>query len=104
MMPLTQDRAKPAVPFGGSYRIDVNNVNGFMFGHPMHIHGMMFQVLDVNGVAPPTRMWKDTVWMPPESTARLLLRADNAGQWMVHCHILEHQARGMMSRIDVVAP
>jgi len=27
--------------------------------------------------------------------------ADNPGNWMIHCHILEHQASGMMAVIRV---
>jgi FtsP/CotA-like multicopper oxidase with cupredoxin domain len=101
---MAHDEPLATFDLGREYRIDVDNVNGYRFGHPLHIHGVVFQVLDIGGVAPPSRMWKDTVWLPPESRARLVMRAEPAGQWMVHCHILEHQARGMMSRIDIVAP
>ena len=27
--------------------------------------------------------------------------ADNPGDWMLHCHILEHQSGGMMSVVRV---
>jgi FtsP/CotA-like multicopper oxidase with cupredoxin domain len=69
--------------------------------HPLHIHGLFFQVLDVDG-APETRLGnKDTAIVPREKTMRLALRYDALGHWMYHCHILEHATRGMMGHIHV---
>ena len=64
--------------------------------HPFHLHGMFFQVLDVNGVAVEHRGWKDTVIVPRYATVRFAVRYGEPGHWMYHCHILEHQERGMM--------
>ena len=33
--------------------------------------------------------------------ARLGVMADNAGMWMVHCHILDHAEAGMMRMLMV---
>jgi len=69
--------------------------------HPFHLHGMFFQVLDVNGVAPEHQGWKDTVIVPRYQTLRFAVRYGEPGHWMYHCHILEHQEAGMMGVLDV---
>jgi FtsP/CotA-like multicopper oxidase with cupredoxin domain len=56
----------------------------------------------VNGKAVPHRPWRDTVLVPPRGKARVALYADNPGDWMFHCHVLEHQAAGMMGIVRVV--
>lgn len=70
--------------------------------HPFHLHGMFFQVLDINGVPAAHRGWKDTVIVPRYTTLRFAVRYGEPGHWMYHCHILEHQERGMMGVLDVV--
>lgn len=64
--------------------------------HPFHLHGMFFQVLDVDGVPAAHRGWKDTVIIPRYATVRFAVRYGEPGHWMYHCHILEHQEHGMM--------
>ncbi len=69
--------------------------------HPFHLHGMFFQVLDVDGM-PETRLgWKDTVIVPQLSTLRFAVTYTGAGTWMYHCHILEHAELGMMGSLSV---
>jgi FtsP/CotA-like multicopper oxidase with cupredoxin domain len=77
--------------------------------HPMHIHGVQFQVLD-RGVAPQFESvwetvragyidegWKDTVLLWPGERVRLLIRFDDfPGLFMYHCHNLEHEDQGLM--------
>jgi hypothetical protein len=67
--------------------------------HPFHLHGMFFQVLDVEGKAPEHLGWKDTVNIPQKKTLRFAVRYGTAGRWMYHCHILEHAERGMMGEL-----
>jgi FtsP/CotA-like multicopper oxidase with cupredoxin domain len=69
--------------------------------HPFHLHGMFFQVLDVNGVPPAHLGQKDTVNVPQRSTLRFAVRYGGAGHWMYHCHILEHAERGMMGELRI---
>lgn len=38
---------------------------------------------------------KDTVYVPGMGYVILRLKADNAGIWMFHCHVLWHRAVGM---------
>ena len=50
--------------------------------------------------------WKDTVIAYPGQVTRLRLRFANAGQFVWHCHIVEHEDNEMMRpyRIGPVQP
>lgn len=85
---------------GRSYVL--NLVNDTAWHHPIHLHGMSFRVISRNGNANPRREWLDTVLLAPRETAEIAFVADNPGDWMFHCHVLEHQAAGMMSCIRVI--
>lgn len=67
--------------------------------HTMHLHGMDFQVIARNGspVSHPETM--NTVLLGPGETVDIAFRANNPGDWMFHCHILDHTMNGgdMMS-------
>jgi spore coat protein A len=87
--------------------------------HPMHMHLVMFQVLDrqafddVGGlivpigspVPPPAHEagWKDTVQVGPNEIVRVIARFDDyTGLFAYHCHILEHEDHEMMREFHVV--
>jgi FtsP/CotA-like multicopper oxidase with cupredoxin domain len=71
--------------------------------HPFHIHGFFFQVVQENGRTPSETAWKDTVNVPRKTQTRIAwLPDDRPGEWMYHCHILEHHAMGMMAHFAVV--
>jgi cysteine-rich repeat protein len=93
--------------------------------HPIHLHLVMFQVLDrqafevVNGailplgspVPPPPHEagWKDTVQVGPNEIVRVIMRFVNpldasaptyTGMFPYHCHILEHEDHEMMRQFE----
>jgi blue copper oxidase len=76
--------------------------------HPIHIHNAQFQILDRDGAAPPPeeRGLKDTVRVKSGETVRLMVRfehyRDAEHAYMYHCHMLEHEDRGMMGQFLVV--
>jgi FtsP/CotA-like multicopper oxidase with cupredoxin domain len=74
--------------------------------HPMHIHGLLFQVHSRNGntILPASEKgWKDTVLVNPRDTVKVLVRFDDyAGVYLFHCHNLEHEDDGMMLNIRVI--
>ena len=71
--------------------------------HPFHLHGFFFQVVEEDGKTPPVVSWKDTVNVPRKSQTRIAwLPDDRPGEWMYHCHILEHHAMGMMAHFEVI--
>ncbi|MCP1675393.1 FtsP/CotA-like multicopper oxidase with cupredoxin domain [Natronocella acetinitrilica] len=71
--------------------------------HPIHLHGHVFQVLGRDGEAATPVEWRDTVLMNPLERVRIAFVADNPGDWMFHCHVLEHQEAGMMGVVRVEA-
>ena len=70
--------------------------------HPFHLHGFFFHVLDENGDPVRPLALKDTVNVPMKTTVRLLVNFDERpGEWMIHCHILDHAEGGLMGTVLV---
>jgi FtsP/CotA-like multicopper oxidase with cupredoxin domain len=76
-------------------------VNDTAWHHPIHLHGQVFKVLTRDGKANARGESGDTVLLDPRTRAEIALVADNPGDWMLHCHVLEHQATGMMAVVRV---
>ena len=75
--------------------------NDTAFDHPIHLHGHSFHVVSTNGEPLVQPVIRDTVLIPPQQRVEVAFVADNPGDWMLHCHILEHQQSGMMGYIRV---
>jgi spore coat protein A len=92
--------------------------------HPMHLHLVRFQILDRRTfdvfanlthkemkftgapiVPEPNELgWKDVVQCPAGEITRIIVRFEGyAGDYLYHCHILEHEANDMMRPFEVVA-
>jgi FtsP/CotA-like multicopper oxidase with cupredoxin domain len=84
---------------GADTVIEVRNLSST--NHPFHLHGQRFELLSVNGEAPPARRVEDTIDVGIRETVRLLLQADNPGDWLLHCHLLGHEEGGMMTVLRV---
>ena len=70
--------------------------------HPFHLHGFFFQVIDEKGQPVRPLALKDTVNIPMKTTMRLLVSFDERpGQWMFHCHILDHADGGLMGTVKL---
>jgi len=89
---------------------------GMELPHPMHIHGLQFQILErqVNqaGRAAWETLsdgfvddgWHDTVLVMPGESVKILLKfEDFTGLYLYHCHNLEHEDMGMMRNYRVEA-
>ena len=87
------------IPLGQTRVIEVRNLSPTE--HPFHLHGMEFEVLSVNGRSPEFRRIEDTITLKIRDRVRLLLHANNPGDWMTHCHILPHAGDGMMTILRV---
>jgi len=74
--------------------------NSSEFSHPIHIHGHTFKFLRSNKQNRPAH-YTDTLLLLPDEQAEVAFVADNPGDWMFHCHIIEHQETGMMGYIRV---
>ncbi len=121
MDPVTENPAVGATEVWEFYNTTVD-------AHPMHVHEVVFQVvnrqalvLDPNtgepvvplqlsgGVRPPEpneRGFKDTVTCLPGEVTRIRARFATPGQFVWHCHIVDHEDNEMMRpyRIGPVQP
>jgi FtsP/CotA-like multicopper oxidase with cupredoxin domain len=75
--------------------------------HPVHVHGASFQVVSRTGgrnrLFPWESGWKDTVLLEDRETVEILIRFDGyRGEYLMHCHKLEHEDMGMMSNFEVI--
>jgi FtsP/CotA-like multicopper oxidase with cupredoxin domain len=75
--------------------------------HPMHLHGVHFQVMERRGgrgqLIPSEGGSKDTVLVLPGETVRVLVPfAELKGVFVFHCHNLEHEDDGMMLQYQLV--
>ncbi|MFN0262480.1 multicopper oxidase family protein [Tepidamorphus sp. 3E244] len=81
--------------------IAIDMVNRTSWPHAMHMHGHHFRILTRDGKPATDIAFRDTVLVGPEQSVRVAFVADNPGKWMLHCHMLEHQASGMVATFAV---
>lgn len=89
-------------------------MHGGGMAHPMHLHGFRFQVVErdvghefesgwesvAGGFV--DEGWKDTVLVMPGERVRVLVRFDDfVGDYLYHCHNLEHADGGMARNFRV---
>jgi len=74
--------------------------------HPFHAHAVQYQILERDG-KPATGTdlgWKDTFLVQPGKSVKIIAKFDpelSVGDYMYHCHILEHEDAGMMGYFRV---
>jgi FtsP/CotA-like multicopper oxidase with cupredoxin domain len=83
----------------GHYVLSMKNDTAWP--HPIHLHGHAFRVIARDGAPTRHREWRDTVLLAPRERVDIAFVADNPGDWMIHCHVLAHQAGGMMAMLRV---
>lgn len=74
--------------------------------HPMHLHGVQFQLLSRTGgrgaLTPLESGWKDTALVMPGETVKIIVPfGDAMGKFVFHCHNLEHEDTGMMGQFQI---
>lgn len=84
--------------YGKTYQL--NFINKSMMSHPMHLHGYVFHIVEVNGKKIDGAL-QDTVLVQPNSTVKVVVTADHKGKWLLHCHNMYHMPTGMMTYIEV---
>ncbi len=78
-------------------------INAASMNHPFHLHVHPFQVISRNGKSEPYHAWRDTVSISGYETVRIRIHfKDFVGKTVYHCHILDHEDKGMMGILDVV--
>ena len=102
--PYPGDTPDPMAPLaemklGRTYLLNVENVTPH--AHPIHIHGVNFKVVSssTRQVLP---LVSDTYLILPDEKVHLAVVADNPGDWVFHCHIIEHQKTGMTGYVRIV--
>jgi FtsP/CotA-like multicopper oxidase with cupredoxin domain len=84
---------------GKSHLVTIRNETAWW--HPMHLHGFSFKLLARNAASVPHKQWADTVLLAPKETVEIAFVADNPGDWMLHCHVTDHQTAGLMTVLRV---
>jgi FtsP/CotA-like multicopper oxidase with cupredoxin domain len=97
----TWDTHIPITAVSGE-RVELMFHNMSMMGHPMHLHGHVFQVVNINGRAV-NGATRDTIYVPPMAMVTVALDAGEAARWMLHCHHMPHLSTGMMTEFAVSA-
>jgi FtsP/CotA-like multicopper oxidase with cupredoxin domain len=83
--------------------------------HPVHVHGLQFQILDRDISDVPQGVWQtvgdgfvdegwqDTFLLMPGMKVKIVMKfKDFQGIYVYHCHNLEHEDMGMMRNYEVV--
>lgn len=102
-VPWADDTGDPTAPLaemkaGRTYVFNVENPTPQ--AHPLHLHGLVFRPMNSSKqVLRPH--FSDTYLILPDEKVQLALVADNVGDWVFHCHIIEHQKTGMTSYVRV---
>ncbi len=79
-------------------RVRMTLVNDTMMSHPIHLHGMFFDLVNDGGHHKPR---KHTVIVKPGEKLSFDVTADHIGDWAFHCHLLMHMHAGMMQVVSV---
>ena len=82
--------------------------------HPFHIHVNPFQIIGITRIDGGTvdaqykdliGTWKDTLLVMQGHKIEIATRYQRyIGEYVLHCHILEHEDQGMMQNVKVVLP
>ena len=86
------------IVFHEGERIRVTLVNDTMMSHPIHLHGMFFDLVTEEGNHKPR---KHTVIVKPGEKLSFDVTAEHLGDWAFHCHLLMHMHAGMMQVVSI---
>ena len=99
------ERVDFKVPLGSTEEWTIRNASEEL--HVFHIHQLPFQVLSINGRPVPFQGLQDTIDVPIHGSVEIRMVFKDPiilGKFMFHCHILEHEDKGMMAQIEVFDP
>jgi len=87
--------------FAYDEKVRIKLVNDTMMAHPIHLHGIFFELVNGAGHDQPK---KHTVIVQPGSSATFDATFNEPGDWAFHCHLLFHMHAGMMQTVSVAFP
>lgn len=88
------------IVFYKNERLRLTMVNDTMMPHPIHLHGMFFEVV-TGKTSDPYKPRKHTIVVKPGEKLSVDVTADAVGDWAFHCHLLYHMHAGMMRVVSV---
>lgn len=91
----------PVATFRRDTWVKLRFTNGSPMAHTMHVHGHFMQVIARNGQRVNVATSEDTVVVRAMETVDVVMLADNPGDWVVHCHNLEHEEHGLMAKLII---
>ena len=89
----------PWVRFERGQTARISMINDTAFPHGIHLHGHHFYELDADGML---GAYRDTSFLNRQEQRDILCVFDNPGKWLIHCHMLGHQASGMKTWVEVL--
>jgi CopA family copper-resistance protein len=87
------------IKFYEGERLRLTMTNDTMMPHPIHLHGMFFDVVNGGGDHKPR---KHTIIVKPGEKLSVDISAEHVGDWAFHCHLLYHMHAGMMQVVSVL--
>ncbi|MGJ8560329.1 MAG: copper resistance system multicopper oxidase [Litorimonas sp.] len=91
-----------SIKFMEGERVRLTLVNNTMMPHPIHLHGMFFDVV-IPGYENGTHMpRKHTIITKPGEKLSVDISAEHVGDWAFHCHLMYHMHAGMMQVVSVL--
>ncbi len=87
------------IEFYEGERVRLTLINNTMMPHPIHLHGMFFDVVNGGQSHKPR---KHTIIVKPGEKLSVDISADHVGDWAFHCHLLYHMHAGMMQVVSVL--
>jgi len=107
---MNMARIDQTVPLNDIEIWEIRNVGMMGMTHSFHVHGTHFTILERNGKAANVRAYekgyKDTVLLNSGEVVKIIIKMTDYitganAPYMYHCHILEHEDRGMMGQFIV---
>jgi len=89
---------KPII-FHEGERLRLTMINDTMMPHPIHLHGMFFDVVNGGGNYKPR---KHTIVVKPGEKLSVDISAEHVGDWAFHCHLMYHMEAGMFQVVSVL--
>jgi manganese oxidase len=86
-------------------RVRLRLVNIGMDHHPIHLHGMQFELTGTEGGRIPPAGWypQNTVLVGVAQARDIEFNAKFPGDWMLHCHLPHHMMNQMVSMVGPMA-
>jgi suppressor of ftsI len=98
-------RTDVRAPLGNVEEWTIRNVTDDF--HEFHIHQLSYQVTEINGVRQAFSGYVDDVKIPEHGEVKVIIPLTDpniVGHLMFHCHVLNHEDRGMMTMLEVYRP